>query len=83
MKLHYLQAGPGMRTPDMAAWRTLTQLKQRQLSLNNNTRSSSPDTEAAPCITVTPPPRDTPPAFTLGGGGDARKLSPLLYDVQL
>ena len=74
-----------MRTPDMAAWRTLTQLKQRQLSLNNNTRSSSPDTEAAPCITVTPPPRDTPPAFTLGGGwgGDARKLSPLLYDVQL
>ena len=75
-----------MRTPDMAAWRTLTQLKQRQLSLNNNTRSS-PDTEAAPCITVTPPPRDTPPAFTLGGGGcgggDTRKLSPLLYDVQL
>ena len=74
-----------MRTPDMAAWRTLTQLKQRQLSLNNNTRSSGPDTEAAPCITVTPPPRDTPPAFTLGGGGggDSRKLSPLLYDVQL
>ena len=29
-----IQAGPGMRTPDMAAWRTLTNLKTRQLRLN-------------------------------------------------
>jgi len=78
-----------MSSPDMAAWRALTDLKTRNLHLNiPNTCYSETDTETTPCITVTPPPSETwqwsVQRKTNNNNGDNGKLSPLnIHDVQL
>ena len=80
-----------MNTPDMAAWRAMTDLKARHLHLNIPLASySETDTETTPCITVTPPPSEAWPGVTYGNGhgssasGDTRKLSPNdIHDVHL
>ena len=85
-----------MDTPDMAAWRALTEMRARNAHLTRALVSNSEtDSELAPCITVTPPPSEawqwplpgapvshaTVSPVPALSPGDHSKLSP--YDVQL
>ena len=75
-----------MRTPDMAAWRALTDLKTRQLQLKQPQLScSQTESETAPCILVTPPVSeagDTSMVWSVRRNNN--NLSPLQYrDVHL
>ena len=75
-----------MRTPDMAAWRALTDLKTRQLQLKQPQLSSSQtESETAPCILVTPPVSETgEQALVWSARRNNNNLSPLQYrDVHL
>ena len=82
-----IQGGPGMRTPDMAAWRALTDLKSRQLQLKSPPQLSlsQTETETAPCILVTPPCiTEANQEVVWASRGNNNNLSPLQYrDVHL
>ena len=76
-----------MSSPDMSAWRALTDLKTRQLQLKQPQFSSSEtETETAPCILVTPPSWSSSQtgAKTISARRNNNSLSPLQYrDVHL
>ena len=77
-----------MSSPDMAAWRALTDLKTRQLHLKQpqlSCSASETETETAPCILVTPPPCQTGDMTVIWSARrNNNNLSPLQYrDVHL
>ena len=77
-----------MSSPDMAAWRALTDLKTRQLQLKQPqlSCSSETETETAPCILVTPPSSQTGNNTVIWSvsRNNNNNLSPLQYrDVHL
>ena len=75
-----------MSSPDMAAWRALTDLKTRQLHMKQPqfSCSSETETETAPCILVTPPSSQTGNNTVSYRVTCNNNLSPLQYrDVHL
>ena len=78
----------GMNTPDMAAWRAITdrkvkRIKNLNLKMTSVSSVSDTDTELTPCILVTPPPTDISISSPTSPHCQ-HKLSPFdIHDVQL